>query len=143
MFVRAIARIDHGDVQMAGDEVRSPGSSVAHNQAVRLYCIQRVDRVEGGFSFFEAGGFGLEVHRVRAEPGGGRPKADARARGVFEKGQRNSFSAQGRQLFQRVPLNFLEWLALVEKEGEFVRGERFESEQVAEAVSQCPFSDRK
>jgi hypothetical protein len=31
-----------------------------------------------------------------------------------------------------MPLNFLERLALVEKKGEFIRGERFEGEKIAE-----------
>jgi hypothetical protein len=42
-----------------------------------------------------------------------------------------------------VALNFLERLALVEKKCEFVRRERFESKEIAEALSQCPFSDHK
>src|SRR6266571_310781 len=50
---------------------------------------------------------------------------------------------QRRQLFQRVPLDFLERLALIEKKAEFVRRERFEGEQIAEAVRQCPFSQHK
>src|SRR5215813_479954 len=40
-------------------------------------------------------------------------------------------------------LDFLERFALIEKKSEFVRRERFQSEQIAEAVSQCPHSNHK
>src|SRR6266481_8739794 len=38
-------------------------------------------------------------------------------------------------------LNLLKGFALIEKKAEFVRRERFEGQQIAEAVSQCPFSE--
>ena len=40
-------------------------------------------------------------------------------------------------------LNFLERFALIEKKCEFVRRERFEGEQIAKSLSQCPFSNHR
>src|SRR6266702_4411940 len=62
---------------------------------------------------------------------------------MFEEGKRHRLATQRRQLFQRVPLDFLERLALIEKKAKFVRRERFEGEQIAEAVRQCPISQHK
>ena len=112
-----------------------------HHQAIRLHGVEIENRVEQRLPLFQAGGLRLQVHGVRAEARGGGPKADARARGSFEERQRHGLPAQRRQFFQRMLLNFLERLALVEKKAKFVRGERFEGQQIAEAVSQCPFSN--
>ena len=64
--------------------------------------------VEERFAFFQAGGFGLQIHGVRAETRGGGGEADAGARGIFEEGQSDGFAAQGGQFFQRMALDFLE-----------------------------------
>jgi hypothetical protein len=41
-----------------------------------------------------------------------------------------------------MPLDFLKRLALIQKKAELARRERFEGQQVAKAVSQCPLSER-
>src|SRR2546423_11604973 len=91
-------------------------------------------RVEQRLAFFQAGSLRLQVHGVRAKPSGRCTEADARARGILKKRQRHRFSAQRGQLFERMPLDFLEGLALIEEKSQFVRGKRFEGEEIAEAV---------
>src|SRR5213075_1879953 len=118
--------------------VRRARRCVPHHQAIRLHGVQVERRIQQRLALLDARRFGLQIHRVRAQPRRRRSKADARARRIFEKRQRHGFSAQRRQLFQRVLLDFLERFALVEKKSEFVRRERFESEEIAKAVSQCP-----
>src|SRR5205814_7529544 len=108
-------------------------------QAIRLHGVEIEDRVEERLALLQARGLGLQVHGVCAEPRGSGPKTYARARRGFEEGQRHGLAAQRRQLFQGVLLNFLKRLALVEEKAQFVRSKRFESQQIAEAVSQCPF----
>src|SRR5437763_2785540 len=134
MFMGAIAGVDDGNVEMAGDEIGGAARGVAHDQAIRLHGVEGVHGIEQRFAFFEARGLGLKIHGVRAEAGGGRAKADACARGSFEESQGYRLTAKGSELFQRMALNFLERFALVEEKSEFVRGERFEGEQVAKAV---------
>ena len=68
------------------------------------------------------------------EPRSSRTEADARACGAFEKGQRNGFPAQGCQFFQRMALNFLKGLALVEKKSEFLRGKRLKRQEIVKAI---------
>src|SRR5207245_9180996 len=97
---------------------------------------QRRDRLD-------ARRLGLQVHGVGRQPRRGRSEAAARARRVLKKCRCHSLCAQCREFFQRVPLDFLKRFALVKKKTEFVRSKRLESEEIAKAVSQCPFSDHK
>jgi len=60
------------------------------------------------------------------------PKLDARACGILKKCERDRFSAQRREFFQGMALDFLERFALIEKKSKFVRGERFKSQEIAE-----------
>ena len=94
MLVSAITRVDDGHVDAVGDELRSPRGAVANDNGVWLHRFQGVDGVQQGFTFLEAGGFGLEAHRVGAKSRSGGAEADARARGVFEKSQSDGFAAQ-------------------------------------------------
>src|SRR5260370_24049838 len=143
MLVRAIARVHHRNIKMPGHIIRGSRRRMPHHQAVRLHGVQIECGVQQRLAFLDAGSLGLQVHSVGAEPRRGRSKADARARGVLEKRQCHRLSAQRRQFFQWMLLDFLKGFALVKKKIKFVRGERFESEEVAKAVSQCPFSDHK
>ena len=126
--MRAVAGVDDGNIEMAGDKVGCAGGGVAHHQAIGLHGVQRVNGVEEGFAFFHAGRFRLEIHGVRAEAGGGGAKTDARASGVFEKGESDGFAAESGKFFESIALDGLEGPALIEKKSEFVRGERFESQ---------------
>ena len=78
----------------------------------------------------------MQIHGVRAEARRSGAEAEARACGIFEKSEGNGFAAKHSKFFERMPLNFLEWFALIQEKGEFFRCERFQCEQVAEAVSQ-------
>jgi hypothetical protein len=107
---------------------------MTHDKTIGLHGVESVYGVEQGFAFFQTGRFGLEVHRVRAETGGGGAEADARTRGIFKEGEGYGFAAKSGEFFERMALDFLKRLALVEKKSKFVRDERFESEKVAKAV---------
>ena len=72
------------------------------------------------------------MDQVRAEAGSRGAKTDARACGIFKKRERDGFSAQRREFFQRMALDFLEGFALIEEKSKFVRGERFKSQEIAE-----------
>ena len=133
MFVRAVASVDDGNLEMARDKVGCAGSGVTHHQAVRLHGVESVNGVEKRLAFFHAGGFRLKVHGVRAETRRGGAETDARARGVFEEGEGHGFAAKGGEFLKRIALDGLKGPALVEKKSEFVRGERFESQKVAES----------
>jgi hypothetical protein len=134
MLVGAVAGVDDGNIEMARDKIRRARGGVAHDETVGLHGVESVNGIEEGFALFQAGGFGLKVHGVGAQTRGGRAEADARARGIFEEGEGDGFAAEGGEFFQRMTLNFLEGLALIEKKGEFVRGERFEGEKIAEVA---------
>ena len=134
VLVRAVACVDDGNVQMAGNEFRRARGFVPHHERVGLHRVQRLDRVQERLALFQARGFGLQIHGVRAEARSRRAEADPRAGRVLEKGQRNSLAAQRGQLLQGMFLNFLEGLALIQQKAQFFRAERFECQQVAEAV---------
>ncbi len=134
MLVSAVAGVDDGNVEMARHKIRGAGSSVAHDQAIGLHGVERVDGVEEGLTLFQARRFGLQVHRVCAQARGSSAKADACTGGVFKESESNGFASESGEFFKRMALDFLEGSALVEEKGEFVRGERFESQKVAEAV---------
>src|SRR5579859_831799 len=135
MLVSAVAGIDDGNIEMARDEIGGSGSGVAHHQTIGLHGVQRVHGIEKRLSFFHAGRFRLEVHRVRAETGCGGAEADACARGVFEEGQCDSFAAESSEFLERISLDCLKRPALIEKKSEFVRGERFESQKISKTKS--------
>ena len=99
MFVRAITGVDDRNVEMASHEIGGTGGGVAHDEAVRLHGIQRLNGVEQRLTLFHAGGFRLKIHRVRAQARSGSAKAYACARGVFEKRQGDSFTAKGGKFF--------------------------------------------
>src|SRR6266705_1582012 len=141
MLVRAVARVYYRNIQVPRHVIRRARRRVPHHQAIRFHRIQVENRIEKRLALFQAGRFRLQVHRVRAEPRCGCSKADSRACRRFEKRQRHRLPAQRCQFFQGMLLNFLEGFALVEKKSEFVRVERFESQQIAEFDAQCPFSD--
>ncbi len=126
--MRAVARIDHRNVQTPSDIIGRAGCRVAHHQAVRLHGIQVEGGVEKRFAFLQAGGLSLKIHGVRSEPGRCGIKTDPRARRSFKKRQRNCLSAQRGKLLQRMALNFLEWFALIEKKCKLGRGKRLESQ---------------
>ena len=85
MLVSAVARVDDGNIEMTRDKVGGAGSSVAHDQAIRLHGIERVHGIEKGLALFDAGRFRLEVHGVRAKARSGSAEADACACGVFKE----------------------------------------------------------
>jgi len=135
MFVSAVAGVDDRNIEMARDKVGGTGGRVAHDQTIRFHGVQRVHGVEKRLAFFQAGRFRLEIHSVRAETGGGGAEADACARGVFEECQCDGFAAERSEFLERIALDALKGPALIEKKSEFVRGERFKSQKVAEAKS--------
>jgi len=130
VLVRAIAGVDNGNIEVAGDKIGCSRGSVPHHQAIRLHRVQRVNGIEQRFAFFDAGGLGLQIHGVRAEPRSRGAETDAGARGIFEESEGHRLAAESGQLFQRMALDFLKGLGLVEKKGDFVRGERFEGEEI-------------
>ena len=124
MFVSAVTGIDDGNFEMTRDEIGGTGGGMTHDEAVRLHGVEIVGGVQERFAFFEAGGFGLEIHGVGAEAGCGSGEAEAGARGIFEEGECNGFAAKGGELFQGMALDFLEGFGLIEEKSDFVRGER-------------------
>ena len=68
MLVRSIAGVDHRNVQMPRDKIRRAGRTMSHHQTIRLHRIQVENGVEQRLAFFQAGRFGLQIHRVRAKP---------------------------------------------------------------------------
>jgi hypothetical protein len=93
-----------------------------------------VHGIQKRFTLFQAGGFGLQVHGICTEPRGSRTEADARTRGAFEEGQCYSFATQGGELFERMALDFLKGLALVQKKSEFLRGKRLKRQEIVKAI---------
>ena len=132
--MRAVAGVNHGNIQVPRDEVGSAGGCMTHDQAIRLHGVECLHGVEERLPFFHAGGFRLQVHGVRAEARSSGAEADASSSGVLEKGQSDRFAAKGSEFFERIALDGLKGPALVEKKSQFVRGERFESQKVAEAM---------
>ena len=101
---------------------RSARSGVADHDSVRPHGFERPHRVNQRFAFFQAGGFGLEIHRVRAEARSGGGEADARARGRLEESECDRLSAKRGEFFERMALEFLKWLRLIEYEGDLLGG---------------------
>jgi len=134
--VGAVAGVDYGNFQMASHEIGRAGRGVAHHEAVGSHGVEVVGGVEERLAFFQAGGFGLKIHRVRAQARCGGGEAKACACGIFKEGESNCFAAQSGEFFEGVALNFLERFGLIENEGEFVRGERFKSQQIAKSIGQ-------
>src|ERR1700728_460789 len=94
MLVRAIAGVEHGNLQALGDEFGRTGRCVANHDSIGAHGFERADRVDERFALFEAGGFGLQGHGVRAETRGRGGEADACARGGFKKRDGDSFATQ-------------------------------------------------
>ena len=130
MFVGAVAGVEHRNFQTLSDEFRRAGGSVADHDAVGAHGFESADGIDERFALFQAGGFGLEGHGVRAQPRGGGGEADARARGGFEEGDGDRLAAEGGEFFQRMALEFLEGLGLIENKCNLFAGEVFGSEQV-------------
>ncbi len=134
MFVRAVAGIEHGNIHAAGDEIGGARCRVANHDSVGAHGFERPDSVNERFAFFHAGGFGLQIHGIRAETRGGSGEADARARGRLEESESDGFAAEGGEFFEGMALKFLEWLRLIENENNLLGGERFDAEKMAQAL---------
>ena len=130
MLVRAVAGIENGNFEALGDEFRRAGRCVANDDSIGAHGLERANRVDERFALLQARGFGLQRHGVRAEPGGGGGEADARARGRLEKGDGDGLAAQRGKFFQRMALEFLEGLGLIENKSNLLAAEVFGSEQV-------------
>ena len=87
---------------------------MADHDAVGPHRFERANRVDQRFALLQARRFGLQSHRVRAEARGGGREADARARGSLEERDGDGLAAQRGQFFQRMALEFLEGLGLIE-----------------------------
>ena len=134
MLVRAVARIDHRNFQVARDEIGRAGRGVAHHETIRLHRVQVVRRCRAAFRPFSGWSFRLQIHGIRAQPRSRRAETEARARGILEKCESHGFAAQRREFLQRMALNFLERFGLVEKKCDFVRAERFDGEQITKTI---------
>src|SRR5271156_906737 len=134
MFVRAVTCVHDRNAETLGDKFRSARGTVANHDAVWAHGFQRPKRIEQRLALFQAGRFGLQIHGVRAQASRSGGEADARTRGILEKRQRDSFAAQSGQFFQRVTVEFLEWLGLIENKRYLLAGEVFDSKQVLQAL---------
>src|SRR5579862_7587699 len=130
VLVGAVAGVEHGDFQALGDEFGGAGGGVADHDAVGAHGFEGADGVDQRFALFQAGGFGLQGHGVGAETGSGCGEADASAGGGFEEGDGDGLAAEGGEFFQRMALEFLERLGLVENKCNLFAGEVFRSEQM-------------
>src|ERR1700682_6409648 len=139
VLVRPIARVDHREREMARGQVGRGRGTMSYYDTIRLHRIERAHRVEQRFAFLQAGGLGLKIHLIGSEPRRGRGGTDSRARRRLEKCQRDGFSAQRGEFFQRMVLNFLKWFRLIQQKYDFFGAKRFDAEHVAEAIWQnCP-----
>src|SRR5215813_14120538 len=131
MFVCSVTCIHNRNIQVPRNVVWRAGSRVAYDKAIRPHRIQIECCVKKRLALFQARRFCLKIQRICAKTRSGRAKTDASARRIFKKCESNCFSAKRCKFFQRVTLNFLEWLALIEKKSKFVRAERFQSQKIA------------
>jgi hypothetical protein len=134
MLVCAIPGIHYRYFQVARHKIRGPRRRVSHHKAIRLHRIQIVGRVQQGFAFFQARRFRLKIHCVCAKARSRGAEAQARSRGILKERQDDSFASQCRQFLEWVALDFLERFRLVENKSNFFCAERFDREQIAEAV---------
>ena len=130
MLVRAVARVEHGNFEALGDEFRRAGRAVADHDAVGTHGFDGADGIDQRFALFQAGGFRLQSHRIGAEARRGCGEADARARGRLEESDGDRLAAESGEFFQRVTLEFLKGLGLIENKSDLLAGEVFDSEQV-------------
>src|SRR4029077_1897323 len=99
---------------------------MADEEAVGLHGGEGPHGIEKGFALAETGGFGLEVHDVRAEPRCGGGKADAGARGRLKECEGDGLAAQGGKFFQGMAVEFLEGLGLVQEKKDLLSVEWFD-----------------
>ena len=114
MLVGTVAGIYDRHAEPICDELRRTGRAVADDDAVGTHGLESADGIEERFAFFQAGRFGLQVHGVGAQAGGGGGKAYAGAGGIFEKGEGDGFATQGGQFLEGMFLEFLERRSLVQ-----------------------------
>src|SRR5689334_16005810 len=117
VLVEAVASIDYGHIHAGSDELGGARGTVAHDDCIGLHCKQRMDRIHQRFALFQAGGFGLEIHGVRAEARGGGGKTDPRARRGFEKEESDSLAPKRGEFLERMALEFLKRLRLIQQKG--------------------------
>ena len=98
------------------NEIRRRRKSCAASRYSRASWRRACARYQQRFAFLQARRFGLQVHLVGAQPRGGGGKTDSRARGRLKESQRDGFAAQRGEFLQRMPLEFLERLRLVQEE---------------------------
>jgi hypothetical protein len=130
MLVHAVPGIEDRHVHALGDEGGGAGGGVTNHEAIRPHGFERADGIDERFALLQARRLGLQGHAIGAQPRRSGGEADPRARGRLEKRQGDGFAAQGGQFFERVTLEFLKWLGLIENKKYLGLGESFNSEQV-------------
>ena len=129
MLVRAVARVDDRNGQMARQKMRSAGCRVAHDNGVRPHRRQRVQRVHQGLALGDAGpgsgnryGIGAQTLRRDLEAG-------ARARGGFKEQVHHHAPAQNVRSLERLLRTRLKMLRPLQDRFDFCALQFFDSEQ--------------
>ena len=85
VLVAAVAGIEHGAVDLLGQQVDGAGMRVAHHQQVGVHGVQRQRGVDQGLALLDRAGLHRHVHHVRTKALAGDLEARLRAGGVLEE----------------------------------------------------------
>ena len=131
MLVRAVAGVDHGAVDLLGQQLHRACRMVAHHDDVGPHGVERHRCVDQRLALLHRGGGDVHVHDVGAEPLRRHLEGALRARRGLEEQVDQRAPAQHVALFARDTVGVGELIGEIEKEIDFSCAEPLDSEEMA------------
>jgi hypothetical protein len=139
VLVCAVAGIDHGAVELAGEQFDRAGSMMAHNQDIGVHGVERDRGVDQRLALAHGGLADRHVHDVGAKPFSRQLERRLGAGGGFEKQVDLGAAAQRGLLLFDLAIEFYEFFAEVEQTGNFRVRKAFDPQQMPMAEDERGF----
>ena len=142
MLVAAVAGVDHGAVDVAGEQRDRPAVLVAHHQHVRMHRVQGHGGVDQGLALLDRGRADRHVDHVGAQPLAGQLERGARARRALEEQVDLGAAAQDRQLLVGLAAELDVAVGAIQKMLDLAGLQPFDAEQVPMGEGSGELADR-
>ena len=132
MFVRAVAGIDDGGLEMPGQQMRRAGRAMAHDDDIDAHRLDVLGRVDERLALAQARSAGREVDGVGPEPPGREAETRSRARGRLEEEIGDDVAFQVIALGIAAFADADEFLGAIENSRDLIGCEIFEAEKIGQ-----------
>ncbi|MGY3366810.1 hypothetical protein ACVWZL_003935 [Bradyrhizobium sp. GM2.4] len=137
--MRAVAGIDHGTVDLAGQQFHRAGGVMAHHQDIRVHGVERHGGVDQRLALFDGRGGHRHVHDVGAQPFAGELERRLGPGGSLEEEVHLRPSTQDGALLVNLAVELDIFFGQVEEAGDVGRGKALDAQQMPVAEDEGRF----